>query len=112
MGINSEICTNELFKESETVEGLSKTVLKKLLSLVTKDPHFIFYGTLYKQFNGVSMSSSLGPTLANAFLVYHEKRNGLNVVHWNINHYTIKGTLMISLFYLIHQNILIVFIVT
>ena len=65
-----EICTNELFKESDTVEGLSKT---ECLSLATKDSHFIFDGTLYKQIDGVAMGSPLGPTLANAFLVYHEK---------------------------------------
>ena len=41
-----EICTNELFKESETVEGLSKTEFKELLSLATKDSHFIFDETL------------------------------------------------------------------
>ena len=29
-----EICTNELCKESETIEGLSKTEAKELLSLV------------------------------------------------------------------------------
>ena len=68
-----EICTNELFKESETVEGLSKTEFKELLSLATKDSHFIFDGTLYKQIDGVAMGSPLGPTLANAFLVYREK---------------------------------------
>ena len=39
------------------------------------------------------MGSPLGPTLANAILVHH-KKNGFNVVHWNIDHYTIKGTLM------------------
>ena len=44
-----EICTNELFKESEIVEGLSKTEFKELLSLATKESHFIFDGTLYKQ---------------------------------------------------------------
>ena len=33
-----EICTNELFKESETIEGLSKT---ELLSLATK-VHILF----------------------------------------------------------------------
>ena len=68
-----EICTNELFKESETVEGLSKTEFKELLSLATKYSHFIFDRTLYKQINSVAMNSPLGPTLANAFLVYHEK---------------------------------------
>ena len=68
-----EICTNELFQESETVECLRKTEFKELLSLATKDSHFIFNGTLYKQIDGVAMGSPLGPTLADAFLVYHEK---------------------------------------
>ena len=68
-----EICTNELFKESETVEGLSKTEFKELLSLATKDSHFIFDGTLYKQIDGVAMGFPLPTTLANVFLVYHEK---------------------------------------
>ena len=65
--------TNELFKESETIDGLSKTEFKELLSLATKDSHFIYDGTLYKQIDDVAMSSPLGPTLANAFLIYHEK---------------------------------------
>ena len=68
-----DICTTELFKESETTEGLSKTVFKELLSLATKDPYFVFDGTLYKQIDGLAIGSLLGPTLANAFLVYHEK---------------------------------------
>ena len=52
-----EICTNELFKEPEAVEGISKTEFKELLSLATKDWHFIFDGTLYKQIDGVAMDS-------------------------------------------------------
>ena len=68
-----EICTNEPFNESETIEGLSTTEFKELLSLGTKDSHFIFDGTLYKQMDGVGIGSPLGPTLAIAFLVYHEK---------------------------------------
>ena len=66
-----EICTHELFKK--IVEGLSKTEFKELLSLATKDSHFIFDGTLYKQIDGPATGFALGPTLANAFLVYHEK---------------------------------------
>ena len=57
-----EICTNELFKESETVKGLSTSEFKEL-----------FDGKLYKQIDGVAMGSSLGPTLAKAFLVCHKK---------------------------------------
>ena len=52
-----EICTNELFKESEVVEALSKTEFKELLSLATKNSHFIFDGTLYKQIDGVAIGS-------------------------------------------------------
>ena len=50
-----DICTNELFKEPETVEGLNKTEFKELLSPTTKDSHFIFDGTLYKQIDCVAM---------------------------------------------------------
>ena len=60
-----EICTNEIFKESETVESLSK-----LLSLTTKDSHFIFDGRLYKQIDGVAMGFPLCLPLTNAVLVY------------------------------------------
>ena len=42
-----EICTNQLFKESETIGGLSKSEFKKLLSQATKDSHLFFDGTLY-----------------------------------------------------------------
>ena len=52
-----EICTNELFIESVTVEGLSKTEFKDFLSLVTKDSYFIFDGTFYKQIDGVALGS-------------------------------------------------------
>ena len=68
-----EICTNQLFKGSETVEGLNKTEFKELLSLATKDSHFIFDGALYKQIDGVAMGSPLGPTFANNFLVSHKE---------------------------------------
>ena len=37
-----EMFTNELCKESENVEGLSKSEFKEVLSLATKDLQFIF----------------------------------------------------------------------
>ena len=51
------------------------------------------------------MGSALDSTLADAFLVYlkkkkkKKKKNDQNVVHSNINHFTIKGTLMIYFLY-------------
>ena len=68
---NINIWTNTLSENTEKVEGLSK--IKELLSLDAKESHFIFNGKLYKQVDGVAMGSSLGPTLANAFLVHLEK---------------------------------------
>ena len=59
-----EICTNELFKESETIEDLSKTEFKELLSPATKDSHFIFDGTLYKQIDGVAMGPPPRPYIS------------------------------------------------
>ena len=41
--------------------------------MATKDLHFIFDGTLYKQIDGVAMGFPLGPTLTDDFLLYHEK---------------------------------------
>ena len=45
--------------------------------MATKESYFIFNGLLYKQIDGVAIGSPLGPSLANAFLSYHEK-NWLN----------------------------------
>ena len=60
-------------KNLKPLIGLSKTEFKELLSLATKDSHFIFDWILYKQIDGVAMGSPLSPTLANAFSVYHKK---------------------------------------
>ena len=37
-----EICTNNLFKNSDIVHGLKKSEFKDLLSLTTKESYFIF----------------------------------------------------------------------
>ena len=72
-----DICINQLFENTDTVEGFTKSELKQLLCLATKESYFIFNGLLYRQTDGVAMGSPLGPSLANAFLSYHEK-NWLN----------------------------------
>ena len=65
-----DICINQLFENTDTVEGSTKSELKQLLGLPKKKSYFIFNGLLYKQIDGVAMSSPLGPALANAFLPY------------------------------------------
>ena len=72
-----DICINQVFENTDTVEGFKKSELKQLLCLATKESYFIFNGLLYKQIDGVAMGSPLGTSLANAFLSYYEK-NWLN----------------------------------
>ena len=69
------ICINELFKDDKTkkINGLSKNQIKELLKLATKQSFFIFNDNYYIQKDGVAMGNPLGPTLANAFLSFHEK---------------------------------------
>ena len=73
-----DICINQLFANADTVEGFTRSELKQLLCSATRESYFIFNSLLYKQTDGVAMGSPLGPSLANAFLSYHEK-------NWN-NH--------------------------
>ena len=68
------VCTEPIFNESDTVEGLNKSEFKELLSLATKESYFTFTELLYKQIDGVAMGSPLGPTLANAFLCFYENK--------------------------------------
>ena len=72
-----DICVNQLFENTDTVEGFTKSELKQLLCLATKESYFIFKGLLYKQIDGVALGSPLGSSFATAFLSYHE-RNWLN----------------------------------
>ena len=69
------ICVEELFKEKNDIKinGLSKNQVKELLKLATKHSFFLFNDTYYNQIDGVAMGNPLGPTLANAFLSFHEQ---------------------------------------
>ena len=61
---------------AEMAESLLKKEFQKFLSLATKESFkefFTFNGKLYKQVDGVTMGSPLGPILASVFLVYFEK---------------------------------------
>ena len=69
-----DIYVNQLFENTDTVEGFKKSELTRLLCLAKKESYFIFNGLLYKQIDGVAMGSPLGPSLANTFLSYYEKK--------------------------------------
>ena len=69
-----EICVSVLYNDTDVVNGISKDDFRNLLSLATKESLFLFDGDYYQQIDGVAMGSPLGPTLANAFLCYYEKK--------------------------------------
>ena len=56
------ICINQLFENTDTVEGFTKSELKQLFYLATKESCFIFNSLLYKRWcsNGVTSWTLLG----------------------------------------------------
>ena len=64
---NIDICVNKLFKSESYIKTLTKTSFRNLLELGPLESFFLFNG-IYKQKDGVAMSSVLGPTLASVFL--------------------------------------------
>ena len=44
---NIDICVKQLFKNTDIVEGFTKSEHKQLLRLATKDSYFIYNGLLY-----------------------------------------------------------------
>ena len=53
-----DICVNQLFENTDTVEGFKESELKQLLCLATKESYFIFNGLIYKQIDGVARGDS------------------------------------------------------
>ena len=68
----TDICTNNIFRQSPIVNGLHERDFRELLNVSTQNAFFMFNDDHYEQINGVSMGSSLGPSLANAFLCHYE----------------------------------------
>ena len=63
----------DLFSNNFYSGKLSRQDLYDLLKLATTESSFIFFNKRYKQIDGVTMVSPLGPTLANAFFYHYEK---------------------------------------
>ena len=50
-----DICVNQFFENTDTVEGFIKSEHKQLLCLTIKEPYFIFNTLFYKKTDGVAM---------------------------------------------------------
>ena len=68
-----KICCDDLYKDCDVIDKLSKDDFRKLLYIATNQSYFCFDKTYYKQIDGVAMGSPLGPSLANAFLCHYER---------------------------------------
>ena len=66
-------CVNDLFSNNFYSDKLSRKYLSDLLKIATTESSLIFDNKLYKQIDAVAIGSTLGPTLANAFLCHYEK---------------------------------------
>ena len=69
-----EICVDMVLEKKKKLKGMLKRHFKQLLILSVKSSCFLFNDVYYRQIDGVAMGSPLGPTLANLFSVYHERK--------------------------------------
>ncbi|MEL7079592.1 MAG: reverse transcriptase domain-containing protein [Cyanobacteria bacterium J06582_2] len=70
-----DIILQQLFPNPEDIfEGFNRKQFKILLELATSTSTFLFNDRLYEQIDGVAMGSPCGPTLANIFLCFCEKK--------------------------------------
>ena len=67
------VCCDSLFSNDAKLNNINRIDFEKLLRAALQNNFFNFEGKIYKQIDGVSMGSPLGPTLANAFLCFHEQ---------------------------------------
>ena len=67
------IALEELFRDTEKINNLTKEDVRNLLTLATKESLFLFDGEYYYQKDGVAMGSPMGPHMANLFMTYFEQ---------------------------------------
>ena len=74
LGETIDIILNKLFPTQNTLfHGFDVESFRKLLELSVNDTHFVFNNRLYKQVDGMSMGSPLGPCFANIFMCQLEE---------------------------------------
>ena len=69
----TSVCCDSLFRNDAKVNNVNKIDFKNFLRAALQNNFFNFQGKIYKQIDGAAMGSPLVPTLANAFLCFHEQ---------------------------------------
>ena len=67
------VCCDSLFRNNAKINNINRIDFEKLLRAALQNNFFNFEGKIYKKIDRVAMESTLGPTLANAFLCFHEQ---------------------------------------
>ena len=67
------MCCDSLFSNDAKLNNINRIDFEKLLRAALQNNFFNFEGKISKQVDRVAMGSPVGPTLANAFLCFHEK---------------------------------------
>ena len=62
-----------MFNDNANIDGFTLTDFHELLTITMSESLVLFNSEYYKQIDGIGMGSSLGPTIANIFLSYHEQ---------------------------------------
>ena len=71
----TSICADFLYRGPSIASlPFPEDVLIELMGIATKSVSFSFNETMFRQIEGVSMGSPLGPILANIFVGFHERR--------------------------------------
>ena len=70
----TDICTDLLYRSHLSPPDIPESTLIELMKFATTSVEFSFNDIMYRQIDGVSMGSPLGPTLANIFMGFWEKK--------------------------------------
>ena len=69
-----QICANKLYENEQNSPPFSKDIFIELMNMATSSVEFSFNNIMYKQIDGISMGSPLGPALANIFVGFYEQQ--------------------------------------
>ena len=65
-----DLILKRIYDNGEFSTDITRSEMKEMLTLCTKNVHFTFNGDIYLQTDGVAMGSPLGPVLAGIFMVH------------------------------------------